>query len=625
MDRAGTRRDRPQERAAPAAPLTPANLAAATTGGLHLLTATLPDMQPSLQHRAATTADMFDLAAPPVEAPLIASLVPFTADAALNRQLSGQGILLPRIELRSVGDVVIGRSVALHAPFRIDFARLSSEHCRLSVEAVAPTARVTITDLSTNGLWVNGERLVKNTPRLLKARDVVSLLKPSSSSDSETTVHFPFVFEPADDRAAAAAAAEAAATAAAIAANAGAFLDEITCSVCLGTYVKPTCVLPCLHTFCGPCVRKYIAEARRGGATAAGIKCPECRTPLTSYTVNHKVQSLILQVAHSNRACERPADELRQLEEEALEAEASALKAGITSLELGGGKGAAAARAARRRREVDDDNSNDDDDDYEEEEDDGSDDDDGGGGAAFGARARNNFNVGGGFGGAGWNNVQAQFLPMGFAFQAPVTACDTCRVPDARDGFTCPAGGNHLSCKYCRRNFPDRPACGIPQRCRYCATAFCDVYCGPCRNGAGVGVLRELESHTFDQLPIGTLFRGNNVEVQILQNYLHDNRIDVKTLWETCADKFKKKEWTLDLTTGMGVLEAATPVCKPCAQRVFATLLARYRMAVPRDAWPPAVAGRPDCWYGLDCNTQHKNPLHAQRYNHVCVPRKGKE
>nr|XP_002198657.4 tripartite motif-containing protein 59 [Taeniopygia guttata] len=48
--------------------------------------------------------------------------------------------------------------------------------------------------------------------------------------------------------------------------------EELTCPICCDTFSEPQ-VLPCSHTFCGPCLRGLLRPG-------AGLSCPSCRAPL---------------------------------------------------------------------------------------------------------------------------------------------------------------------------------------------------------------------------------------------------------------------------------------------------------------------------------------------------------
>ena len=87
---------------------------------------------------------------------------------------------------------------------------------------------------------------------------------------------------------------------------------ELTCTVCLGTFVEPK-VLPCLHTYCKKCVER-IAQS------SSSIVCPQCREKhtlpnggvnklLTSFTFTNLVKLLEIHKADSkNLVCENGLD-----------------------------------------------------------------------------------------------------------------------------------------------------------------------------------------------------------------------------------------------------------------------------------------------------------------------------
>jgi E3 ubiquitin-protein ligase CHFR len=157
-----------------------------------------------------------------------------------------------------------------------------------------------------------------------------------------------------------------------------------------------------------------------------------------------------------------------------------------------------------------------------------------------------------------------------------------------------------------------------------CNKPFCDLYLGGCKNPAGVGYLQPVADHEMTALPMGSLFVGNTIEQAILQQYLDTAKVGTKTLWALCVEKLKAGEWVPSITSVKGPIKDST-VCRPCAQRVFSSLLYHFRRAIPRDSLPPEVANRADCWYGIECRTAKHNVSHAQSYNHVCANVKRKE
>ncbi|CAC5373687.1 TRIM56 [Mytilus coruscus] len=55
----------------------------------------------------------------------------------------------------------------------------------------------------------------------------------------------------------------------------GEFSDLLTCTICLETFKQPM-YLPCVHTFCKPCISTYIVSTVKG-EKPEGLKCPVCR------------------------------------------------------------------------------------------------------------------------------------------------------------------------------------------------------------------------------------------------------------------------------------------------------------------------------------------------------------
>lgn len=91
---------------------------------------------------------------------------------------------LLRIELpRHTPEFKIGRA-PLQCEWILPDMRISALHCKLKWnERVDGTSRVTITDCSTNGTWVNGMRLYRGSYITLHDGDEVALAVPDGSID----------------------------------------------------------------------------------------------------------------------------------------------------------------------------------------------------------------------------------------------------------------------------------------------------------------------------------------------------------------------------------------------------------------------------------------------------------
>ena len=133
--------------------------------------------------------------------------------------------------------------------------RISTRHAKFEHKDGQPV----LTDLSTNGTWVNGVRLGKGNERVLKTGDTVAFINPAdTAANADATTggeHHAFTFiaaEPADG-APAAAAATAPSGGAPGSSSDDADAALVTCSICQEVLHLAVALQPCLHNFCGGC------------------------------------------------------------------------------------------------------------------------------------------------------------------------------------------------------------------------------------------------------------------------------------------------------------------------------------------------------------------------------------
>lgn len=519
----------------------------------------------SFVEEAAVAGDLFDLAAPPLQQPLVARLVPVYAG-------------LPTLGLhQDSGTVIVGRSKDLSEDYRIDGCdKLSAKHCELVVDAV--TLRITLRDTSTNGTFVNGVRVAKNAAVELHNGDKVSLTRPAaaasatdappSSSSSSTAVadimangRAEFVVQRLKS----------------VTTKAD-LLAELTCSICRAVFHRPCSVLPCMHVFCAGCISGWVQQGAR-------CTCPECRAPITDVRPTHRLQSCAEQFLLSDPSSRRSADDIAAAD--------AADTIPPTGLKLG-----------KRPRD----------------DDDGDDGDDGSGSYGGGSD-------GDGENANDTPSLLVRNAAMAYTNRISLAAshCDECDVASAIDGFQCPSGGPHLRCGACAVPFAERPLCGRPQRCHVCNTAFCHLYrAGGC-NASAMLAFKPFKEHTPVDVMPPQAFNGNTIEQSILSTYLATHNILVKNAWATSLAKFESGEWVPDMVLINGAVHADSPVCQRCAVRVFAELLFHFRRSIPSDDLPESVTRRSNCWYGKECRTQFHKPQHAQNFNHVCYQEKRKE
>jgi len=163
--------------------------------------------------------------------------------------------------------------------------RISSRHAKfMHTHGSDPV----LEDLSTNGTWVNGERLGKGNERILKTGDTVAFINPAdTAANADGTTTFTFIVAGASEPAGGTSAAATSSSAP------GSSSDEaiteadaalVTCSICQEILHRAVALQPCLHNFCGGCASTWLKKKP---------ECPECRTKVAVVARNHTLISLV--------------------------------------------------------------------------------------------------------------------------------------------------------------------------------------------------------------------------------------------------------------------------------------------------------------------------------------------
>ena len=78
--------------------------------------------------------------------------------------------------------------------------------------------------------------------------------------------------------------------------------EELQCGICREIFYIPSTVMPCLHSFCGPCISQVIKTR---------VECPLCNTRMSQIARNRTLSSILLS---SNLSDKRTDEEKTQLE-----------------------------------------------------------------------------------------------------------------------------------------------------------------------------------------------------------------------------------------------------------------------------------------------------------------------
>ena len=167
-------------------------------------------------------------------------------------KLSGKSDIPTEVLLDA--EVALGRTSSTTIPDQ----RVSGVHCRVTPLDDGGEHVASVTDVSSNGTYVNGAKLEKGKPFKLKHGDRLALVNSANGG-----IEFIVVAEPGTHAAALGesmkrSAEEPAAgeEPAAKAAKHSSMEEHLMCVICQELLHQPVCAVPCLHNFCGgelPC------------------------------------------------------------------------------------------------------------------------------------------------------------------------------------------------------------------------------------------------------------------------------------------------------------------------------------------------------------------------------------
>ncbi|XP_053557865.1 E3 ubiquitin-protein ligase CHFR isoform X2 [Bombina bombina] len=197
---------------------------------------------------------------------------------------------------------------------------------------------------------------------------------------------------------------------------------------------------------------------------------------------------------------------------------------------------------------------------------------------------------------------------------APSTSAN---FPAVVQEYVCPAQGSHIICTCCFQPMPDRRAEReqnshvAPQQCSICLQPFCHMYWGCTRMGC-FGCLAPFCELNLGDKCLDAVLNNNNYESDILKNYLASRGLTWKDLLNESLSAVQRGVFMLPDYR----INGTTVLCYFCGLRNFRDLTYQYRQNIPATELP-AVASRPNCYWGRNCRTQVK-AHHAMKFNHIC-------
>lgn len=221
------------------------------------------------------------------------------ATGAGPRPAAGYGRLIPvpTAGFRGSGPVVIKGDLWIGRGKQNDVViskqRISSRHTSLRGRGAGA---IFITDHSTNGTSVNGERLKKGVETLLRGGDEIDIAGAAT-----------YIFQPPQVLRASEnpPSADACAAAAVASKMDDSMAETMTCGICQEILYKCVSAVPCLHNFCSACASDCIKRSS---------ECPMCRTEIAQIRRNHDLSKLVDAFLDAHPERRRSAEEMGEMD-----------------------------------------------------------------------------------------------------------------------------------------------------------------------------------------------------------------------------------------------------------------------------------------------------------------------
>ncbi|KAL4502356.1 hypothetical protein ABPG72_011943 [Tetrahymena utriculariae] len=375
------------------------------------------------------------------------------------------------------------------------------------------------------------------------------------------------------------------------------FEKDSTCVICIDLLYNPYVMTPCLHNYCCDCMSELLKKD--------DITCPQCRKKPISVQKNYQLNNLI------DAFIKRNPDKKWQEEVIQKKNESNLLNKQFLD-QINEKLSNKAKKVGKHQREPQSYSESEDSDHqsnrhYSEEEDEEDEEEE-------------------------YLNFQPQqYFGQNYNYIMPahLNRCVECQNARQDDNFKCSPYQQHIKCINCDKMMPQRNDNNLyPQNCIICEKSFCNLYFNQdCSSKYNSSISNHLK--LFQDLPIPqvlnfNLLSGRNEEIQVLVDYIQDDEMRTLIIYDYVNEHFVKQgkfkyeicQKFMKTTANKSFdINSDTPICTGCWPNIWSQMVLKYRMAI-KDQLPKQVQDKPDCWYGVNCNT--RNPYHNKRFNHAC-------
>ncbi|CAD8213771.1 unnamed protein product [Paramecium octaurelia] len=183
----------------------------------------------------------------------------------------------------------------------------------------------------------------------------------------------------------------------------------------------------------------------------------------------------------------------------------------------------------------------------------------------------------------------------------------------------------HIGCSSCGRLMPKRLLTEqeneqLQMMCCICKVYDCKFYYGDCNKANLNKLMLFKDIRDMVQIPQNFI---NNVEYERIINHLKNN--DATYIYDFMMEHYIKKgdfyfeqnkrTFNFPLQDLNVKITPDTPVCWQCHKKLIKFIIFKY---VQYQKHNDPIFSFPDCFYGINCRTQHWNQFHADKYNHIC-------
>lgn len=109
---------------------------------------------------------------------------------------------------------------------------------------------------------------------------------------------------------------------------------------------------------------------------------------------------------------------------------------------------------------------------------------------------------------------------------------------------------------------------------------------------------------------------GNAYESNILKSCLESKHWSINDFVQAICNWMGSVATVTTSSSSSVTITPDTYICHVCALSALKKLAYGYRRDIPNEDLPDSVTRREDCYWGKECRTQYKNPVHAM---YVCI------